>query len=133
MLNISCMTDQSKSNDEQKEAPMRTKKNPLSNDLWSWIKHRLTLNGYPSFRALGKAYNYSQGGAFKNVKNYPYPAAQKIIADIIGITPQNLFPNRYTSAGKPMGRNYPRDRRITKRKISCNGKDLEGNCHEAEG
>ncbi|MDP1991953.1 MAG: helix-turn-helix domain-containing protein [Syntrophales bacterium] len=108
---------------------MHIKKDPLSNDLWSWIKHRLTIKGYPSFRALGKAYKYSDG-AFKNVKNYSFPATQKIIADIIGTTPQELFPNRYTPEGKPIGRNYPRDRRITKHKISCNGKDLEENCHE---
>lgn len=101
---------------------MLRKKDPLTNDLWSWIKHRLTIKGYPSFRALGKAFNYSDG-AFKNVKNYTYPAAEKIIADIIGITPQELFPNRYTSDGKPLGRKYPRDRRITKRKNSCNEKN----------
>jgi lambda repressor-like predicted transcriptional regulator len=99
---------------------MHIKKDPLSNELWSWIKHRLEIEGFPSFRALGAAFKYSDG-AFKNVKNYSFPSTEKIIADIIGIAPQDLFPNRYTTDGKPIGRNYPRGRRITKRKIICNG------------
>ncbi|MGA2525931.1 MAG: helix-turn-helix domain-containing protein [Smithellaceae bacterium] len=98
---------------------MRIKKNPVSIELWSWIKHRLLTEGYPSFRALGKAYRYSDG-AFKNVKNYAYPKIEKIIADIVGMKPQDLFSNRYDVNGKPIGRNYPRSRRITKRKSICN-------------
>ncbi len=94
---------------------MSARKSPISIDLWLWIKTRLVINGYPTFRALGAAYGYSDG-AFKNVKNYAFPAAEKIIADIIGVDPQDLFPNRYNQDGKPLGRNYPRHRRITKTK-----------------
>ncbi|MGV8059688.1 MAG: transcriptional regulator [Smithellaceae bacterium] len=101
---------------------MNIKKNPVSNDLWSLIKHRLLINGYPTFRALGAAYGYSDG-AFKNVKNYAFPMAEKIIADILGVEPQDIFPTRYKPDGKPIGREYPRGRRIAKRKIICNRKD----------
>jgi lambda repressor-like predicted transcriptional regulator len=94
---------------------------PLSNDHWSWIRSLLVAKGYNSFRALGAAFGYSDG-AFKNLKNYTFPATEKIVAGILGLEPQDVFPNRYKPDGSPIGRNYPRDHRITKRKIIRNGK-----------
>lgn len=110
---------------------MSNKKIPLSNEFWSWIKYQLAIKGYPSFRALGKAYKYSDG-AFKNVKNYACPANEKIIADIIGMTPQTLFPNRYSVNGKSIVRDYPCVQRLSERKKLINGKDSEANRHETE-
>jgi len=39
------------------------------------------------------------------------------------MTPQDLFPNRYMSNGLPIGRKYPRGKRLAERKKNRNGKD----------
>lgn len=101
---------------------MDVKKNPISNELWSWIKYRLTIFGYPTLKALATKHNYSKE-SFVIVKNYAFPNVEKIIAETIGMTPQNLFPNRYASNGQPIGRNYPREIRLSERKKNRNGKD----------
>lgn len=39
----------------------------------------------------------------------PYPRMEKVIADAVGLSPQDLFPERYDDAGLPnrrMGRPY---------------------------
>lgn len=107
---------------------MDVKKNPISNELWSWIKYRLTLTGYPTLKSLATKHNYSKE-AFTLVKNYAFPNTEKIIAETIGMTPQDLFQNRYTEDGKPIGRNYPREIRLSERKKIRNGKNKHGNNH----
>jgi lambda repressor-like predicted transcriptional regulator len=107
---------------------MNIKKNPVSNELWSWIKYRLTQAGYPTLKSLAPKYNYSKT-AFTLVKNYAFPNVEKIIADIIGMPAQDIFLNRYFSDGKPIGRTYPREIRLSERKQIRNGKNKRGNNH----
>jgi Ner family transcriptional regulator len=101
---------------------MDIKKNPIPNEIWSWIKYRLTRAGYPTWPSLAAKHNYSVS-AFTLVKNYAFPNVEKIIAETIGMTPQNLFPDRYTADGRPIGRTYPREIRLTERKKIRNEKD----------
>jgi len=106
------------------------KSNPVHDDLWSWIYLRIKSKGF-NWVTLAAKHGYSPS-AIKITKYYAYPQIEKILANEIGATPQDLFSNRYTSDGKPIGRNYPRDRRLAERKIICNGKDEGGICHEVE-
>jgi len=108
---------------------MDIKKNPVSNQLWAWIKFRLNQEGYPTLSSLARKHNYSTS-AFTLVKGYAFPNTEKIIANTIGMTPQALFPNRYTADGWPIGRNYPREIRLTERRRIRNRKDMQGNNHE---
>ena len=101
---------------------MNIKKTPISDELWSWIKYRLTQVGHPTWPSLARKHNYSIT-AFTLVKNYAFPNVEKIIAETIGMTPQDLFPNRYMSNGLPIGRKYPRGKRLAERKKNRNGKD----------
>lgn len=107
---------------------MDVKKNPISNEHWSWIKYRMIQAGYPTLKSLAPKYNYSIS-AFTLVKNYAFPNVEKIIADIIGMPAQDIFPNRYSIDGKPIGRNYPREIRLSERKKIRNEKNKRGNNH----
>ena len=85
------------------------KKEPLSREQWLWLRHQIGLKGLSLARiSIDQGYHKSAVGL---VRDYRYPAIEKIIADILSLTPQDLFPDRYTADGKPIGRNYPRDRR----------------------
>ncbi len=101
---------------------MDIKKNPISSVQWSWIRYRLSQFGYPTIKSLAIKHHYSKE-AFILAKNYSYPAIEKIIAETINTTPQDLFPNRYTSDGFPIGRNYPREKRLAERRKNRNEKD----------
>ena len=105
---------------------MDVQKNPISNELWSWIKYRLTQAGYPTLKSLAADHDYSKE-AFAIVKNYAFPNIEKIIAETLGMTPQDLFRNRYTEDGTPIGRNYPREIRLSERKKIRNVKNKPGN------
>jgi lambda repressor-like predicted transcriptional regulator len=107
---------------------MDIKKNPISKDHWAWIKYRLTQVGFPTWPSLACKHKYSIS-AFTLVKNYPFPNVEKIIAETIVMTPQDLFQNRYTADGRPIGRNYPREIRLSERKKIRNGKNKRGNNH----
>jgi Ner family transcriptional regulator len=39
-------------------------------------------------------------GAMKNALHGPYPRAERIIAEQLGLTPQKIWPSRYDSTGK---------------------------------
>lgn len=59
-----------------------------------------------SMRALSLQAGYSPG-ALKHALRRPYPRAEKIIADAIGVHPMEIWPSRYTADGYPY---YPRRR-----------------------
>jgi len=101
---------------------MDVRKNPISNELWSWIRYRLIQAGCPTLKSLAAKHNYSKE-SFLIVKNYAFPNVEKIISETIGMAPQDLFQNRYTSDGKPIGRNYPRQIRLSERQKIRNGKN----------
>ena len=92
------------------------KKEPLAREHWLWIRNQIELKGL-SLDSIATAHGYHKS-AVGLARDYRYPAIEKIIADIIGLTPQDLFPDRYTADGKPIGRNYPRDRRKKRKEIA---------------
>ncbi|HXF66236.1 MAG TPA: helix-turn-helix transcriptional regulator [Burkholderiales bacterium] len=59
-----------------------------------------------SIRALSVRAGYS-AGALKHALRRQYPAAEKIIADAIGVRPMEIWPSRYHEDGTP---HYPRRR-----------------------
>ncbi|MFH1857319.1 MAG: helix-turn-helix domain-containing protein [Candidatus Omnitrophota bacterium] len=93
----------------------RLKKEPLSLKQWLWIRNRIELQGL-SLASIARDHGYHKS-AVGLARDYRYPAIEKIIADTLGLTPQDLFPDRYTSDGKPLGRSYPRDRRKRRKEI----------------
>lgn len=77
-------------------------------ERWAWIKYQLELKGY-NFSRLGK-----ELGVHKNtltvVKSKSYPKSQKAIADKLIRLPQEIWPERYGSDGRPIKHSprYPR-------------------------
>lgn len=92
------------------------KKEPLSREQWLWMRNQIELRGL-SLARIATTHGYHKS-AVGLVRFYRYPAVEKIIADILSLTPQDLFPNRYTADGNPIGRNYPRDRRKRRKEIA---------------
>ncbi|PNK61492.1 helix-turn-helix domain-containing protein [Psychrobacter sp. FDAARGOS_221] len=45
--------------------------------------------------ALSEAHGYSRG-ALRNALYRPYPKAERIIAEAIGVEPKDIWPTRYT-------------------------------------
>lgn len=91
-------------------------KEPLARKHWIWIKSQLDLKGL-SLAQIARAHGYHPS-AVGLARDFRYPAIEKIIADILGLTPEYIFPSRYTADGKPVGRNYPRDRRKRRKEIT---------------
>lgn len=90
-------------------------KNTVPKERWLWIRNRIELKGL-SLANIARDHGYHKS-AVGLARDYRYPAIEKIIADTLGLTPQDLFPNRYTTDGKPLGRNYPRDHRKKRKEI----------------
>ena len=77
-------------------------KHILSNsplDTWEWIKYRLAIKGY-TFGKLARHYGVKKTN-FTNVKRVPVPKYERIIAEIVGMTPWELWPERYDSSHNP--------------------------------
>lgn len=45
--------------------------------------------------ALGKAHGYKSPRTLNNVFYMPYPKVEKIIADFLGLPPEEIWPSRY--------------------------------------
>ena len=108
---------------------MAVKRNPVSKKHWAWIRIRLIDAGFPNWKVLADKHGYTKS-SFSLTRCYAFPNVEKIIAETIGMTPQDIFPNRYNEDGSPIGRNYPRDVRLSERSKICNGKDKGRNNHE---
>jgi Ner family transcriptional regulator len=76
-----------------------------------WVKFLLSLKGY-NLESVARRYGIT-AGCLSTVFYHPYPKSEKRIADILGICPQDLWPERYDPAGRPNRRNawYSRGRR----------------------
>jgi len=77
-------------------------------ERWEWIKYQLRLKGY-SLRRLGKEYGVTHG-AVDAVSNQHLPKWERIVADKIGLLPQEIWPERYDKNGLPIRHSsrYPR-------------------------
>lgn len=70
-----------------------------------WIKYHLRLRGY-TLAALGRKLGLSRSAPVLALR-LPYPRIEKAIADILGMEPAAIWPERYDAQGKsnrPMGR-----------------------------
>lgn len=50
--------------------------------------------------SLSEAHNYSRNAASEALRR-PWPAMEKVIADALGKTPQEIWPSRYNPDGTP--------------------------------
>jgi Ner family transcriptional regulator len=54
-----------------------------------------------SLARLAVVHGYSSGAALSNALRSPYPKAERIIAEAIKRTPQEIWPSRYHADGRP--------------------------------
>lgn len=54
-----------------------------------------------SITQLALAHGYASKSALGNALRVPYPKAERIIARALGREPMEIWPSRYTAAGKP--------------------------------
>lgn len=80
---------------------------------WAAIKMHLEIRGY-SFAKLAKEYGITKN-ALTVVKKKSYPKSQKIIADVLVLKPEWIWPERYGKDGKPAKHSsrYPRKKSTT--------------------
>ena len=94
-------------------------------ERWEWIKFQLRLKGY-SLRRLGKEYGVSSN-AVDAVSSQHLPKWERIIADKIGLQPQEIWPERYGKDGLPIRHSsrYPRKDSTSRRerqRLTAGGK-----------
>ena len=71
-----------------------------------WPPHRVVYElrerGW-SFKRIAEAYGYSCPHTPSDVQRKPYPVMEAIVAGIIGVAPQEIWPSRYDEHGRPLG------------------------------
>jgi Ner family transcriptional regulator len=80
-----------------------------------------------SLRQLGFHHGYSAGALHKAFKQ-PWPKAERILADAIGIQPMQIWPSRYDSKGRPnrLGKSrIMRPAHVAKSSVSSAGRNLQ--------
>jgi Ner family transcriptional regulator len=90
-------------------------------ERWEWCKYQLRLKGY-SLRRLGKEHGVT-GKAVEAVLRQNAPKWERIIAEIIGKSAPEIWPERYDNAGLPIRHStrYPREdntSRITRQRLT---------------
>lgn len=53
-----------------------------------------------SMERLSREHGYATG-ALRNALNIPWPKAERILAEALGVTPQDIWPSRYREDGTP--------------------------------
>lgn len=86
------------------------------------IKAAIRMRGW-SFARLARKYGYAGPGTPSDVLRRVWPGMEKVIADIIGVPPSKIWPDRYTVAGDPKG--YGIRGQYIKRRGAHNGKSGE--------
>lgn len=66
---------------------------------WAWIKYQLQIRS-KSIASIARRSGLA-GPTIGQARYRPYPKVEKLIADEIGVTPQELFPDRYDADGLP--------------------------------
>lgn len=74
-------------------------KNPAERRLWIWVNLRLRGT---SLRRLAVENGVSQQ-AMSHALGNPSSHLETVIAEALGLTPQQLFPERFTEDGKRLG------------------------------
>lgn len=65
----------------------------------AWVIYLVSIQGR-SLAAIARDAGVTRQTIYR-VFNTPNPPMEKLIADAIGLTPQQLFPERYKSEGQP--------------------------------
>ena len=78
---------------------------------WHWedIKASLRKKGH-TFASITREEGFTSCGGALMVKYKPWPAMEKIIADIIGVHPMEIWPSRYKPDGSSAGYGIRRKR-----------------------
>lgn len=69
---------------------------------WEWIRYQLNVDG-TSLADVAKEHGIDRRNLYK-ARRDPFPRVEKILADAVGVTPQELFPDRYNRHGLPARR-----------------------------
>lgn len=105
-----------------------TKKQPLEDWHKADIVAALHKRGY-SLRQLSVAQGFAPT-SLSNVLHRQVPSWQKIIADVIGVSPLEIWPSRYDEDGQSLdGRKKPKQLNNNTLSQSGKGKKLGGNDH----
>ena len=96
-----------------------TPKKPAQQDwLPAYLVYRLRLAGL-SFRRLSRQHGYCASSA-QMATRIPWPKMERIVADALGVQPQEIWPSRYHADGTPKsGRG---ERGIGRRRSKRDGK-----------
>ncbi len=79
---------------------------------WHWADVLAALRKADwSLRQLGITSGYPDGNALGEAARRPFPKAEKIIADALGLEPKSIWPTRYDDNGNPNRRRGPAPRR----------------------
>jgi len=79
---------------------------------WHWADVLAALRKAEwSLRQLGIFHGYADGNALGEAARRPFPKAERIIADALGIDPKDIWPTRYDAHGNPNRRRGPAPRR----------------------
>jgi len=79
---------------------------------WHWADVLAALRKADwSLRQLGIKNGYPDGNALGEAARRPFPKAEKIIADALGLAPKAIWPTRYDDNGIPNRRRGPAPRR----------------------
>lgn len=76
-------------------------KNPASQD---WHKADIVAAVHKtgqSLRRMAIAQGYKDQSSLAQALHRPYPTAERLIAEVIGVTPQTIWPSRYHEDGTP--------------------------------
>lgn len=83
---------------------MRGKQQPKKQSQKDWhkadIKASLEKAGW-SLRQLSFHHGYKNSSTLKGVFQTPWPKGERLIAEAIGHSPQEIWPTRYDDFGKP--------------------------------
>jgi Ner family transcriptional regulator len=66
---------------------------------WEWIKYQMRVHGC-SPAALARKLSITDR-AIRAVKNAPYPRIERAIAELLGVEPSELWPERWNPDGTP--------------------------------
>ena len=95
--------------------------------LRSWIRLNLGLKGF-TIRSFAKKHGVKPGTVAVAFSR-PYPRMERLIGDTLGIPPEQIWPWRYDSAGRPNRFNtwYLRGRGLWVRKSNNSGIGVQVN------
>ncbi|MFV2947373.1 helix-turn-helix domain-containing protein [Pseudomonas japonica] len=66
---------------------------------WEWIKYQLRIHGCPPAKLARELAVTDR--AIRTVKSSPYPRIERAIAQKLGVTPMQLWPERWNEDGTP--------------------------------